>query len=110
MEARIKPEPLRTPDGRYLIVRGRLWRCSNPHLPGEERKRLTHELMTARREKGRAMRVGDAVARERARQRVDQAKHSLGERGPVWWTDGAPDLNRHLAHTTIYANWFSSTE
>jgi len=23
---------------------------------------------------------------------------AVGERGPVWWTDGAPDLNRHLVH------------
>ncbi|WP_425351862.1 hypothetical protein [Rhizobium anhuiense] len=33
---------------------------------------------------------------------VDAAKIGLGERGPVWWTDGAPDLNRHLAKTTQY--------
>lgn len=25
------------------------------------------------------------------RARVDAAKHGLGERGPVWWDDGAPD-------------------
>ena len=33
-----------TPDGRYFVVRGRLWRCSNPQLPDEERQRLTAEL------------------------------------------------------------------
>ena len=93
-----------TPDGRYFVVRGRLWRCTNPNLPEAERDRLVHELMAARAAKGRAMRAGDAEAREQARQQVDAAKHALGERGPVWWTDGAPDLNRKMAKGTIYAS------
>lgn len=101
---------MRTPDGRYLVVRGRLWRCSNPGLSSEERERLTRELMSARRAKGVAMRAGDAVEREAARQRVDAAKVALGERGPVWWTDGASDLNRHMARTTEYAEWFRGVE
>ena len=66
--------------------------------------------MAARRAKGMAMRADDAAARERARQRVDAAKHALGERGPVWWADGAPDLNRHMARTTVYAEWFIGVE
>lgn len=33
---------------------------------------------------------------ERARQQVDEAKIALGERGKPWWTDGAPDWNRHM--------------
>ena len=99
-----------TPDGRYLVVRGRLWRRSNPALSDEEREQLTRALMDARRAKGAAMRAGDAAAREAARQRVDAAKHGLGERGPVWWTDGAPDLNRHMARTTEYAEWFREME
>lgn len=40
---------LETPDGRYIVVRGRLWRRTNPHLPEDERKRLVSELMAARR-------------------------------------------------------------
>lgn len=102
----VNERPLFTPDGRYLVVRGRLWRRSNPGLSDEERGRLTRELMAARRAKGAAMRAGDAVAQEAARARVDAAKVGLGERGPVWWTDGAPDLNRHMARTTGYAAWF----
>ena len=47
---------------------------------------------------------------EIARARVDAAKVALGERGPVWWTDGAPDLNRHLAKNTPYADWFAHLE
>ena len=37
-----------TPDGRYFVVRGRLWRCSNPALPAATRERLVKELMQAR--------------------------------------------------------------
>lgn len=96
-----------TPDGRYFVVRGRLWRKTNPHLSEAERVRLTKELMSARRAKRTAMRVEDAAAREAARQRVDAAKHALGERGEVWWTDGAPDYNRHLVKNTPYAKWFT---
>lgn len=54
------------------------------------------------------MRAGDLIAREQARQRVDAAKHALGERGEPWWTDGAPDYNRHMARNTPYAEWFNS--
>ena len=100
--------PLTTPDGRYLVVRGRLWRRSDPRLDDDERRRLTAELMSARRDKGAAVRAGDDGAREQARARVDAAKRALGERGPVWWDDGAPDLIRHLARTTAYADWFAT--
>ena len=99
-----------TPDGRYFVVRGRLWRCSNPELAAEVRARLVRELMLALRSKGEAMRAGDPAAREAARRAVDAVKHALGERGPVWWSDGAPDLNRHMAANTPYAEWFGSLE
>lgn len=97
-----------TPDGRYFLVRSRLWRTTNPTLPPETRQALVHELMEARRAKGLAMRAADAAAREAARQRIDAAKHALGERGQPWWHDGAPDLNRHLVRTTPYAEWFAA--
>ena len=97
-----------TPDGRYFVVRGRLWRCGNPNLPTRERNRLIHELMSARRAKQTAMRSNDAKAREAARLRIDVAKIDLGERGAAWWDDGAPDLNRHMARTTCYATWFAA--
>ena len=82
-------KPLVTPDGRYFVVRGRLWRCTNPALAEEERVWRVAELMRARRAKGVAMRAGDAAAREEARAAVDRAKVALGERGPVWWSDAA---------------------
>lgn len=96
-----------TPDGRYFVVRGRLWRCSNPALPAVERERLVGELMAARRAVGTALRSTDAAGLAAARAKVDEAKRGLGERGPVWWDDGAPDYNRHLARNTPYAAWFS---
>jgi hypothetical protein len=97
-----------TPDGRYFIVRGRLWRKSNPSLDEEARTTLVLQLMSARR----AVRnTKDApLALRAARKRVNEAKIALGERGPVWWNDGAPDFNRHLAKNTPYAGWFSSIE
>lgn len=92
-----------TPDGRYFIVAGRLWRSTNPAIPEERRHRLVAELMDARRAVKDARRgSGDLRL---ARDRVDAAKVALGERGPVWWDDGAPDLNRHMAKNTPYAEW-----
>lgn len=105
---RSKDEIALTPDGRYIIVRGRLWRCANPSLTDERRTALVADLMQARRSVGQAKRRGDDAALRAARAAVDEAKVSLGERGPVWWTDGAPDFNRHLARNTPYAIWFAS--
>lgn len=94
-----------TPDGRYFVVRGRLWRCSDPGLPAAERSRLTSELMRARSDVGRASRAGDPAAEREARQRVHAAKVALGERGPVWWSDGSPDHNRKAVANTPYQAW-----
>ena len=98
----------RTPDGRYFVVRGRLWRLANPALPPELRAPLVAQLMNARR----SLKAGvhDVGARAAARAQVDAAKVALGERGPVWWTDGAPDYNRKLVKNTPYAAWFASVE
>lgn len=97
-----------TPDGRYIVVRGRLWRAANPHLAPVRRTALVAELMQARRAVATARRAGDGDAEQRAHDAVQAAKVALGERGPLWWTDGAPDLNRHMAHTTIYADWYAA--
>ncbi len=96
--------PDRTPDGRYIVVRGRLWRTSNPALPVDERQRLVDSLMEARREIAAAKRVDDAARETAARSRVHDAKLALGERGPVWWDDGAPDYTRRLLSDTPYAD------
>ena len=96
-----------TPDGRYFVVRGRLWRRSDPSLPEERRAALVADLMRARRAVGAALRGGDGAALATARAEVDRAKVALGERGPVWWHDGAPDLNRRMVANTPYAEWFA---
>lgn len=100
-------EPLTTPDGRYIVVRGRLWRRSNPSLPEAERARLVFNLMAARREVKAAKAAADAERLAAARAGVQAAKVGLGERGPVWWKDDAPDFNRTLVRNTPYAEWFA---
>lgn len=99
---------LLTPDSRYIVVRGRLWRAANPALAPGDREALTRRLMNARREVAAARRVGDDERLARARGEVDTSKLALGERGAVWWSDGAPDLNRKLVKNTPYARWFDS--
>jgi hypothetical protein len=94
-----------TIDRRYYVVRGRLWRLSNPFLDEKAHGRLVNELMTAKR----ALRDGkDPLKRITARLKADAAKRALGERGEIWWTDGAPDYHRHFAVRTPYAEWFTN--
>ena len=97
--------PLTTLDGRYIVVRGSLWRASDPRLPKAERQAAVTALMSARRAV-RAAR-GDSEALAAAGAEVDRAKRLLGERGTVWWDDGSPDLNGHKAATTHYAEWYA---
>ena len=65
--------------------------------------------MSARRAV-RAALADDGLGRATARRRVNYAKIALGERGAVWWEDGGPDLNRHMARNTPYADWFAKLE
>ncbi len=102
--------PLTTPDGRYIVVRGRLWRAANPHLTDEQRAALTKALMDARREVKAAGRAHDPGRLAAARKAVDAAKVALGERGSPWWTDGAKDFNRHLVRNSPYAAWYSAID
>ncbi|MDB5961815.1 MAG: hypothetical protein JWP59_3109 [Massilia sp.] len=97
-----------TPDGRYFVVRGRLWRTSNPALPEDVRQHSVNDLMRARRQVGVAKKSGDTDDEHTARAAVDAAKHALGERGAVWWTDGAPDFNRKMVANTPYAAWYAA--
>ena len=96
-----------TPDGRYFVVRGRLWRMANHGLDAEERTDLVKRLMRARRRVGDAKRSADFEAEAAAHKAVDEVKRALGERGPVWWDDGSPDLNRYMANNTTYADWYA---
>ncbi|MFS0706008.1 biopolymer transporter Tol [Cellulomonas sp. 179-A 9B4 NHS] len=83
----------RTPDGRYVVVRGRRWRASDPALPEDAATVLRRELMSARRAVGAALRADDPHAERAARDRVQAAKVALGERGTPWW-EQSPDERR----------------
>jgi hypothetical protein len=95
-----------TPDGRYFVAKGRLWRRTDPSLPEAERRAAIRDLMAARR----AVRMAgdDDRATRAARDRVQAAKERLGERGPVWWDDDAPDETRHAPWNTRYAAWWEA--
>ena len=110
MNGTVRAEYPITPDGRYFVVRGRLWRRSDPSLPEERRAALVDELMRARRAVGVAKQNKDATATAAARVAVNRAKVALGERGSVWWQDDAPDLNRHMVADTPYVDWFKQLE
>jgi uncharacterized protein len=72
-----------TDDGRYIVVKGRKWRATDPAIPEDAGAELRKALMAARRDVGTALRQGrDPRA---ARRRVQIAKVALGERGTPWW-------------------------
>ena len=50
-----------TPDGRYFVVKGKLWRMSNPALGEQRRSLLVDELMIARRAVKKAKADGNPV-------------------------------------------------
>ena len=83
-----------TPDGRYLVARGVLKRCTNPNLDDQTRRKAVKKLMQGRMS-------GDHAA-------VNDAKIELGESGPVWWSDNEPDLSGSKPEDTAYAGWWSS--
>ncbi|MEE2879621.1 MAG: hypothetical protein VX593_11500 [Pseudomonadota bacterium] len=95
-----------TPDGRYFVANGKLWRCSDPRLTPEGRKALTKKLMEARRKVKEVQ--NSEVRLKRARRAVNAAKEALGERGPVWWSDGAPDETMKTPKNSSYADWWES--
>ena len=96
-----------TPDGRYFVSKGRLWRCTDPSLGDSERRAAVKALMQARRAVGQAE---TAQAERDARDAVQAAKEALGERGPVWWTDDAPDEGGKHPKNTSYAAWWDALD
>ena len=96
-----------TPDGRYFVVEGRLWRRPNPALEPELRDKLSRRLARARRVVLEGLRTNDLVLVREARLRIGQLRVALGERGAPWWTDGAPDYNKKHVAKTPYADWYS---
>lgn len=77
--------PTPTADGRYIVIRGRRWRATDPAIPEDVAADLRRSLMDARRAVGAALRAEDATAERDARDRVQRAKIALGERGTPWW-------------------------
>jgi hypothetical protein len=65
-----------TPDGRYFVVRGKLWRMSDPSLDPEKKLRLVKELMTARSAVKTAKAAKGLEAEAEAHRRVDLAKRA----------------------------------
>lgn len=83
-----------TPDGRYFVVKGQFWRCTNPSLSECERQRLVHALMDARRDVKKAKRADDPSRLKTARAQVNAAGGGL-------WASGGPLGGTTAVLTTI---------
>jgi hypothetical protein len=79
----------------------------NPNLSPAKKSVLESELMEARGAVRSAKLAGSQLEEAAAHRAVDVVKRELGERGPVWWSDGKPDLNRQPVKNTPYAKWYS---
>ena len=93
-----------TPDGRYFVSKGKLWRKTDPRLEDSERRAAIKAMMQARRDIGLAATEAETKA---ARTCIDAAKIRLGEKGPVWWDDGAPDESGLAPESSSYAEWWA---
>jgi hypothetical protein len=80
-----------TDDEHWLVINGRRWRRTDPALPEDIVEALKSHLGRARSTVGVAGRAGDEAAKAAARERVNIAKHGLGERGLRWWESEVPD-------------------
>ncbi|MFC9949594.1 hypothetical protein ACFVIN_03355 [Streptomyces prasinus] len=92
MEAHRPPE--KTPDGHFVVIKGRKWRATDPFIPEEIAARLRQHLMSARRAVRSATTAGDPEAERAARARVNRAKVALGERGAPWWDQPEDERRR----------------
>lgn len=72
-------EPERTEDGRYIVIKGRRWRATDPDIPEERNAELRSILMAWRRE------VKRTSGAPESRAGVHATKVALGERGTPWW-------------------------
>lgn len=74
-----------TDDDKWLLVRGRRWRRTDPALDANVVEELKSHLGAARNGVRTAKKSGSDDDLRDARQRVNSAKHGLGERGDYWW-------------------------
>ena len=80
--------PRRFPDSdddRWLVIRGRRWRRTDPELDEPVVDELKSHLGRARNEVKSVKKSGTAEQLRAVRSRVNTAKHGLGERGEYWW-------------------------
>jgi hypothetical protein len=88
-------------DARFVLVDGRRWRATDPSIPDGFRRELVGELMSARRAVGAVTRAGGDPHAQR--QRVQDAKVALGERGEPWWQAATDGGRRRRIEATIRA-------
>ena len=81
-------------DDRWLIVKGRRWRRTDPILKPSVIEELKSHLGAARNAVKQAKRRGAENDLEEARRKVNIAKHGLGERGEYWWEMAIEDRER----------------
>ena len=96
--------PALTPDGRYDVVRGNLCRRSNPGLTPDQRAALVARLRDA--EQRIQTNTDNYLAVREAKTIAARTLVELGERGPVWWRDGAPDLHGQPIKQSPYGKWW----
>lgn len=87
-------------DERWLIVKGRRWRRTDPALETNVIEELKSHLGAARNAVKQAKKRGDGNDLAEARRRVNVAKHGLGERGEYWWEMSVED-RRQRAETAL---------
>ena len=78
-----------TDEQRWLVVGGRRWRRQDPAVP----EAVVAELLSHLGRGRSGVRRANAAEQDPAphRQRVDLAKHGLGERGQPWWEQSAQE-------------------
>lgn len=72
---------------RWLVIRGRRWRRTDPSLPADVVEALTSHLGKGRSGVRAGKKAGDDERVAASRRRVGLAKAGLGERGPCWWDE-----------------------
>ncbi|GEB24211.1 hypothetical protein BAU01nite_29440 [Brevibacterium aurantiacum] len=70
---------------KWMVIKGRKWRRTDPELPEDMVAELKSHLGTARNAVRTAKKTGTDEDVSAARNRVNIAKHGLGERGDYWW-------------------------
>ncbi|WP_252199766.1 biopolymer transporter Tol [Brevibacterium sp. RIT 803] len=79
---------------KWMVIKGRKWRRTDPELPEEMVAELKSHLGTARNAVRTAQKTGMDEDVSAARNRVSIAKHGLGERGDYWWQ---MDVDKRIA-------------